>query len=107
MRQIWKINTVDVILGIKKPDRGKFLVNETREVKNIFPYVSYVPQNVFLFDDTISSNITFSEENLNMNKLNKVVKVSKLENFISSLPKNFKTIIGEKGSKHQEDNHKE
>ncbi len=93
-----KSTLVDVILGIKKPDRGKFLVNETKEVKNIFPYVSYVPQNVFLFDDTISSNITFSEENLNMNKLNKVVKVSKLENFISSLPKNFKTIIGEKGS---------
>ena len=43
-----------------------------------------------------------------MNKLNKVVKVSKLENFISSLPKNFKTIIGEKRvHKYQEDNHKE
>ena len=42
-----KSTLVDVITGIKKKDNGKIFINENIEVNNIFPYVSYVPQNVF------------------------------------------------------------
>tara|TARA_B100000575_G_scaffold280780_1_gene270686 strand:+ start:515 stop:2236 length:1722 start_codon:yes stop_codon:yes gene_type:complete len=93
-----KTTLVDTIIGIKKGFKGEIFINETNEVKNIFPYVSYVPQNVFLFDDTIFNNITFNDENFDQDKLNKVLKVSILENFINELPKNLDTIIGEKGS---------
>lgn len=93
-----KSTLADVITGIKKGDVGKIYINENIEVNNIFPYVSYVPQNVFLFDDTILNNITFSDENFDQDKLDKVIKVAILENFINGLPKNLKTIIGEKGS---------
>ena len=51
-----------------------------------------------MFDDTISNNITFNDENFDQDKLNKVLKVSILDNFINELPKNLDTIIGEKGS---------
>mgnify|MGYP001331688739 CR=1 FL=1 len=93
-----KSTLADVITGIKKGDDGKIYINENIEVNNIFPYVSYVPQNVFLFDDTILNNITFSNEKFDQDKLDKVIKVAILENFINGLPKNLKTIIGEKGS---------
>lgn len=93
-----KSTLADVITGIKKGDVGKIYINENIEVNNIFPYVSYVPQNVFLFDDTILNNITFSNEKFDQDKLDKVIKVAILENFINGLPKNLKTIIGEKGS---------
>ena len=82
-----KKTIVDTIIGIKTGFKGEIFVNETNEVKNIFPYVSYVPQNVFLFDDTISNNITFNDENFDQDKLNKVLKVSILDNFINELPK--------------------
>lgn len=93
-----KSTLVDVIIGIKKRDKGKIFLNEKNEVQNIFPFTSYVPQNVFLFDDTISNNITFNDENFDQNKIDKVIKVSILENFINGLPNNLNTIIGEKGS---------
>ena len=93
-----KSTLVDVMIGIKKGDKGKIFLNEKNEVQNIFPFTSYVPQNVFLFDDTISNNITFNDENFDQNKLDKVIKVSILENFINGLPNNLNTIIGEKGS---------
>lgn len=51
-----------------------------------------------MFDDTILNNITFSNEKFDQDKLDKVIKVAILENFINGLPKNLKTIIGEKGS---------
>ena len=75
-----KSTLVDVITGIKKRDNGKIFINENIEVNNIFPYVSYVPQNVFLFDDTILNNITFSDENFDQDKLDKVIKIATLEN---------------------------
>jgi ABC-type multidrug transport system fused ATPase/permease subunit len=93
-----KSTLADIITGIKKGDVGKIYINQNIEVSNIFPYVSYVPQNVFLFDDTILNNITFNEENFDQEKLNKSIKVASLENFINSLPNKLKTIIGEKGS---------
>ena len=51
-----------------------------------------------MFDDTILNNIIFSENNTDNNKLERVLKVSSLDNFIKGLPKNLNTIIGEKGS---------
>ena len=93
-----KTTLVDTIIGIKKGFKGKIFINETNDVKNIFPYVSYVPQNVFLYDDTILNNITFNEENIDKDKLKNVINVSILEQFIDSLPENLTTLIGEKGS---------
>ena len=51
-----------------------------------------------MFDDTILNNITFSDENFDQDKLDKVIKIATLENFVNGLPNNLKTIIGEKGS---------
>ena len=44
---------------IKKSQKGEIWINGDLKVENIFSYVSYVPQNVFLFDDTILNNIIF------------------------------------------------
>ena len=51
-----------------------------------------------MFDDIILNNITFSDENFDQDKLDKVIKIATLENFVNGLPNNLKTIIGEKGS---------
>lgn len=93
-----KSTLVDIVTGIKKSQKGEIWINGDLKVENIFSYVSYVPQNVFLFDDTILNNIIFSENNTDNNKLERVLKVSSLDNFIKGLPKNLNTIIGEKGS---------
>ena len=51
----------------------------------------------YLIDDSIEANIAFGEEKVNSIKLNKAIEASQLKDFIKSLPKKSKTIIGERG----------
>jgi ABC-type bacteriocin/lantibiotic exporter with double-glycine peptidase domain len=64
--------------------------------------IGYVPQNIFLIDDTISSNIAFGIEKINIKKdcVIRSAKVSKIHDFIiNELPDGYETNIGEKGSR--------
>ncbi len=99
-----KSTLLDILMGIKEPTSGKIFINENEcdyKRNKWTKFVGYVPQNVYLSDDTIANNICFgiSEKNIDKNKLNKVLEQSNLENFIESLPKKLDTIVGEKGAK--------
>ena len=50
-------------------------------------------------DDTIKNNITFNEENINERQLENILKLSRLESFVKSLPDGLETIVGERGSR--------
>ena len=49
-----------------------------------------------LFNDTIKNNLTFNDENIDFDRLNKVIKFCKLENFIENLPKKIETSVEKK-----------
>ena len=63
--------------------------------------VGYVPQEPYLLDDSIKSNIAFGEskKNFNLENYKSAVKLAQLDNFINSLEKRDETIVGEKGIK--------
>ena len=64
--------------------------------------ISYVPQDIFISNGTIASNIAFgiNEKDICYKKLNRVAKISSLTNFIhNDLPLKYKTLIGENGIK--------
>ena len=60
---------------------------------------SLVSQDVFLFDDTIATNVAleFDKKNINEDKLKDALKISQLENFINTSKDNVNTHVGEKG----------
>lgn len=98
-----KTTLMEILLGLHSFSAeqiffDKKLINseDYGTVKNL---ISYVPQNNFLIDDTILSNICFAENlsDINENNLKLALKVSKLESFIKTLPNGLKTQIGEKG----------
>jgi ABC-type bacteriocin/lantibiotic exporter with double-glycine peptidase domain len=62
--------------------------------------VSYVPQQIYLFDDTIKNNITLDEENKNFDKIRffECLQIAELTEFVNKLPKKEDTFIGEIGS---------
>jgi ABC-type multidrug transport system fused ATPase/permease subunit len=62
-------------------------------------YVGYVPQEVFLLDDSILANVAFGEDSLsaNVRRVENVISQAKLESFIDSLPNGLETSIGERG----------
>ena len=62
-------------------------------------YVSYVFQDTFLFNATIKENILFANMNASKEELDKVIKISCVDEIINKLPKGLDTLIGENGIK--------
>ena len=99
-----KTTTVDIILGLLKPQKGTLEV-DGRVIKeqNLRAWqrsIGYVPQYIYLSDDTILANIAFGVESqdINQDMVKKVSKIANLHQFIvDELPKEYQTTIGERG----------
>jgi ABC-type multidrug transport system fused ATPase/permease subunit len=97
-----KTTMVDVLMGLLEPQQGKVLVNEnsiasnTREWQNL---IGYVPQNIFLTDDTLLNNIVFGipENQIDQTKVQNALEAARLTTFIDSLPDGLNTKVGERG----------
>ena len=73
-----KTSLVELILGLKEPKKGNVYINNRKNIiksNNYKNSVSYVSQDIFLFEGTILENITFGapEKKINMEKLNSVI----------------------------------
>lgn len=99
-----KTTTIDVILGLLQAENG-FLEVDGRKInnQNIRSWqrnIGYVPQNIYLSDNTIEENIAFSSNTKDIDK-NSVIrssKIAKLHDFVmDELPKKYQTIVGERG----------
>jgi ABC-type bacteriocin/lantibiotic exporter with double-glycine peptidase domain len=99
-----KSTLIDLILGVLKPNSGTIKI-DGKKLNNLLitswvRSIGYVPQGVFLLEDTIENNIAFEFDNKNSN-LNQVIQSAKqaqIHDFVMSLPKKYKTIITERGS---------
>ncbi len=101
-----KTTFLDIFLGLLKPAGGKILVDGkdlTFELKQTdwHKKIGYVSQNVTLIDDSIKNNIALGtiETEIDINKINEIIKKTNLEKFIDSLPDGIETLVGEKGIK--------
>ena len=99
-----KTTTADIILGLLEPKQGKLEVdghvinkhNRRAWQQNI----GYVPQNIFLSDDTVAANIAFgiNAEFVNQKNVERAAKIANLHEFvIDELPQKYQTFIGERG----------
>ena len=99
-----KTTIVDIILGLLEPLKGSLEIDGTVITKkNLRAWqscVGYVPQDIYLADDTIASNIAFGVncEDVNQQAVEKASKIANLHDFIiRELPHQYKTIVGERG----------
>ncbi len=99
-----KTTIVDVILGLLEPQKGKLEVDEQIITKNNCRIwqrlIGYVPQDIYLADDTISANIAFGKKlkDINYDAVEKASKIANLHDFVSNeLPEKYQSIIGERG----------
>ena len=98
-----KSTLVNLMLGLLKPNKGEVKVDGKNIQSNLKSWqhqIGYVPQNIYLMDDTLKNNIALGEETEDIDdKLIKdAVKLSGLQNFISNLPNGLDTIVGERGA---------
>jgi ATP-binding cassette subfamily C protein len=99
-----KSTLIDLILGLIKPVTGKIYVDGEELKDNIQSWqnlIGYVPQDIYLLDDTIKNNIAFGleKEKVSDEKILNSIKLSNLENFINSLPDKENTMVGNRGIK--------
>ena len=99
-----KTTLVDLILGLLSPTKGEIKIDEvdiSHNLKSWQSMIGYVPQDVFLADDTIKKNIAFGidEKNINHDHINYAIKTSQLSNVINNIENNLNAIVGEKGIK--------
>lgn len=96
-----KSTLVDLIIGLLKPKEGQILIDEqelnANNTKNYRQKIGYIPQNIYLFNDSIAKNITFGDA-VDEEKLNRVIKQANLEHFIKNLPQGVQTKVGDGGS---------
>jgi len=97
-----KSTLIDVIMGLIPINKGT-IEFDGRNINDILSEwqknIGYVPQDIFLIDDTIASNIAFGVEAdlINSKALSSAIKMSSIGEFIESLPLGVKTIVGENG----------
>lgn len=97
-----KTTLVDVILGLLIPDDGDLRVDDQsiyNDLRSWQDKIGYIPQSIFLIDDTIERNIAFGvpDHLIDPQRLNKAIKAAQLEEFIERLPKGIQTVVGDRG----------
>jgi ATP-binding cassette subfamily C protein len=101
---VGKSTLLNIICGLLTPSSGQILLdnNDISEVYRSYQRkIGYVPQKIYLVDDSIIKNIIFgqSKKKFDYNLFDDVIKKSNLKEFIDNLKDKEDTIIGERGSK--------
>ena len=99
-----KTTVVDIILGLLEPQKGTLEIDgkvvTKKNSKSWQRSIGYVPQNIYLADDSIASNIAFGIKSADINHavVEKVSKIANLHEFVfKELPEKYQTKIGERG----------
>ena len=97
-----KTTLADIILGVLSAQKGNILVDGQpidAMSREWHKKVGYIPQTIFLMDDTVRNNIAFGIESskINESQLEKAIDGAQLKEFIDSLPQGLNTEIGERG----------
>ena len=97
-----KTTLIDIMLGFLNPSNGDILANNTpikNDLKSWMSLTAYIPQSIFLIDDTIKKNIALGIEDseIDLEMIKKSLSMSRLDSFVENLPEKIETVIGERG----------
>ena len=97
-----KSTVVDIMLGLLKVREGQILADGVDVMSNYRGWlknVGYIPQMIFMLDDTIRKNIAFGvpENEISEERIWEVLKEAQLDEFVRGLPEGLDTGIGERG----------
>jgi ABC-type multidrug transport system fused ATPase/permease subunit len=97
-----KSTLVDIILGLLTPDAGQVLVDGRdvhADIRSWQDQVGYVPQSIYLTDDTIRRNVAFglADHQIDDAAVGRAVRAAQLEDLVASRPEGLDTVLGEHG----------
>ncbi len=98
-----KSTLADIVLGLLPPSDGSLMVNELEvEEGKVISYqrsIGYVPQNIFLTNESVLANVAFGVElhEIDKDKVARALKLANAEEFTSRLPQGVDTVLGQDG----------
>lgn len=97
-----KSTLVDVILGLLPPSAGQVVVDGQDIQQNLRHWqnqIGYVPQSIYLTDDTLRRNVAFGipNEQIDDAAIQRAIQAAQLDGFVASLPDGLETLVGERG----------
>jgi ATP-binding cassette subfamily C protein len=99
-----KSTLVDIMLGLLEPQKGGVYF-DNKNIKNELSLwqkqIGYIPQDIYLLNDTIKKNITFGlkDDEIDEELLLQTIKRAQLKNFVDTLPDAINTFVGHRGVK--------
>jgi subfamily B ATP-binding cassette protein MsbA len=96
-----KSTIINLIPRFYQPQSGKIFI-DGQNIENVYlsslrNKIAIVSQDTILFDDSIENNIRFAKSNATDEEIKKACKLAAAEDFISNLPEQYKTLVGENG----------
>lgn len=96
-----KTTIAELLLRMYDPSSGSIEVNDIDmrqwRIKSLRECIGYVPQDVFLFSDTVFGNIAFGRQDANKSRVEQVARQAVVEDEIRRLPSGYETLVGERG----------
>jgi ABC-type multidrug transport system fused ATPase/permease subunit len=97
-----KSTLLDVVLGLLQPTEGQVVVGGRVIVDDLagwYAGLGVVPQDVFLLNDTLATNIAFGvpRDEIDRDRVHEVVRMAQLESLVGQLPEGLETVVGERG----------
>jgi len=99
-----KTTTIDVILGLLEPQEGHLFIDgqpiSASNRRHWQSSIGYVPQQIYLADDTIAANIAFGvpAKDIDQKSIERAAKIANLHEFVvNDLPEGYATSVGERG----------
>ncbi len=97
-----KSTTVDILLGLLEPQKGKVTVDGIDIRTNLpgwYARIGYVPQMIFMLDDTIRNNVAYGvdEKDIDEEQVWYALREAQMDEFVRGLPDGLDTSIGERG----------
>ena len=99
-----KSTLIDIVLGLLPPSQGSVAIDSVDVRSKMQAWqnqIGYVPQAIYLTDDTLRRNIAFglAEDMINEDAVRNAVRAAQLEDFVASLPEGLDAMVGERGVK--------
>jgi ATP-binding cassette subfamily C protein len=92
-----------LLLGLQQPSKGTILIDgeslfESISMQAWRAEIGYVPQEQFLFNDSVRSNVTLGDQSIPDKEVIAALRLSEAWTFVEELPKSFASVVGERGS---------
>ncbi len=97
-----KSTFVDLLLGFLQPTEGALRIDGEPLLPHLASWraqIGFVPQDIFLVDDTLAANITFGEvsDTISQEQLAEAITLAQLDDVVAELPEGVDTMLGERG----------